>query len=219
MTSVLVAEGVTLLREGVGALIERDAGLRLVALASDGVQAVRMACEALPDVVVLGCRLPDMEGLEACRRLRRQAPSVRVLMVSPTPLQAQVAQCLEAGAQGCVLSSDGVGDLLTGIHALARGHLYLSPPVSTACLGHFLGLHGPAESRPPHLSPREQEVLRGIAEGLTNSEIADRLMVSIKTVQTHRGNLMQKLDLHDRVELVKYALAQGLISLEAAQNR
>lgn len=212
---VLVVDDHTILREGIRLMLEHHADIKVVGEASDGLEAVERVGMLRPDVVLMDIGMPRLDGLGATRRIREQYPEVRVLILSMHDDEEYVFPILEAGAAGYVLKKTAGTELVSAIRAVHRGESFLYPSVAKKVVEDYLRRQRqPADDPYDGLTPREIEVLKLVAEGLTNQEIADRLYLSIKTVQAHRGNIMQKLDLHDRVDLVKYALKKGLIRLE-----
>jgi len=183
--------------------------------AAEGAEAVRLAVELRPDVVLMDVSMPDMNGVEATRQIREQAPDVNVLALTIHEEEAYFFEMLHAGANGYVPKRVSPDTLLTAIRAVAQGEVYLHPGVAGALVQDYLSRigSGPEQASFDGLTPRQQEVLTLIAEGLSNQEIASKLEISVKTVERHRENIMQRLNLRSRTELVKYALRKGLISL------
>lgn len=205
---VLLADDHTILREGIRFLLAREPDIEVVAEAADGEEAVRRVDDARPDVVLLDIGMPRLNGLEATRRIKSRHPEVRVLVLTMHEDEEYIRPLMEAGASGYVLKRSAATELVTAIRAVHQGHTVLPPRMLEAALrrGRDPDLDG--------LTEREVEVLKLIAKGLTNQEIAEKLHISVKTVQAHRAHIMEKLDLHDAVELTKYALRKGLITLE-----
>ena len=182
--------------------------------AADGQEAVEQVPRLRPDVVIMDIVMPRMNGLEATRLIRERYPDVRVLILSMYDDHEYVVQIIQAGASGYVLKRVVTEDLVRAIHEVHAGESFLYPPIAATLIGDYLrvtqGEHGdalrPAAKRSP---PREREVLRLIADGNSNQEIAEQLGLSRKTVDSHRANAMRKLDLHDVTEVVKYAIRTG----------
>jgi DNA-binding NarL/FixJ family response regulator len=190
-----------------------EAGYDVVATAADGAQALRVASAARPDVVVLDLRLPDMSGVEVTRGLQAAHPSVRVLVLSASGEQQDVLDAVKAGALGYLLKSAARAELLDAVRRTASGDAVFTPGLAALVLGEFRRLSAaPAEtdSGLPRLSERETEILRMVATGLSYKQIATRLVLSPRTVQNHVQNTLGKLQLHNRVELVRYAIEHGL---------
>jgi DNA-binding NarL/FixJ family response regulator len=211
---VLLADDHTIVRDGVCALLEDEPDMEVVGAAKDGREAVQLACALEPDVVLMDVVMPGLNGLEATRQLRRERPQIQILVLTMHEDEEYVRQMLAAGAAGYVLKDAAARDLLGAIRAVDRGEAVLSPAVTRLVLEDYLRWAdlncSPEESC---LTPREREVLQLIAEGHTNRQIAEILCLSIKTVQSHRANLMHKLGLHDRGELIKYAIQKKIIEI------
>jgi DNA-binding NarL/FixJ family response regulator len=215
---VAIADDHAILREGVKLLLEADADIDVIGQASNGLEAVRLAAEEKPDVMLMDIQMPGVDGIEATERVRRQAPTTKVLVLSQIDNEEYLVRVLQAGAMGYVLKQNASEELVAAVHTVHKGHVYMTPYMASRFVQMHFRKEEEKKDRSKQLTPREQEVLKGIAEGLTNQQIADDLNVSIKTVQTHRGNIMEKLNLHDRVELVKYAIRAGLVQLNAEQG-
>ena len=211
---VLLADDHTILRDGIRALLEKEADMQVIGEAEDGFAAVKLATQLEPDVVVLDIAMPRLNGLEATRQIRRSLPRTRVLVLTMHDDEEYIRQVLAAGALGYVLKDAAARDLLGAIRAVARGEAVLSPAITRLVIEDYLrcGDIQPAKGE-NILTPREREVLQLIAEGYTNKQIAEILCLSVKTIQAHRANLMQKLDLHDRGELIKYAIQKKIIEV------
>lgn len=213
MIHVLIADDHAILREGVRILLESNADIKVVGQASNGLEAVRLAVDTNPDVILMDINMPGVDGIEACERLRRQVPSAKILVLSQMDTEDYLVRVLQAGALGYVLKQSASDELVTAVRTVMQGQVYMTPSMTSRFVQMHFRKEEERKDRGRQLTPREQEVLKEIVNGATNQEIADRLMVSIKTVQTHRGNIMEKLNLHDRVELVKYAVRTGLVKL------
>jgi DNA-binding NarL/FixJ family response regulator len=182
--------------------------------AEDGHEVIRMAAELEPDIVLIDIAMPRLNGLEATRRIMQANPQAKILILSMHENEEYVRQVFASGAMGYILKDAAVRELLGAIRAIYRGEVVLSPAITRLVVEDYLRW---GDLQMNHLdsglSPREREVLQLIAEGYTNSEIAGILSISIKTVQSHRTNLMRKLDLHDRGDLIKYAIQKKIIEL------
>jgi len=214
MIRVLLADDHRILREGIRALIEDQDDMQVVGEAEDGLAAVKKVAQLQPDVVVMDIAMPLLNGLEATRQIHRDYPRVRVLILTMHENEEYIRQVLAAGALGYVLKDAAARDLLGAIRSVYQGEAVLSPAITRLVIEDYLrwGDIRP-EDTTDGLTAREREVLQLIAEGYTNKEIAGILSLSVKTVQSHRTNLMNKLDLHDRGELIKYAIQKKIIDI------
>ena len=213
MTRVMVVDDHPMWRDAVARDLA-EAGHLVVATAADGGEAVRRAPAARPEVVVLDLQLPVMSGVEVTRALVGADPTVRVLVLSASGEHADVLEAVKAGATGYLVKSASRDDLLSAVERTALGEAVFTPGLAGLVLGEYRRLSSApaASSEPdaPRLTDRETEVLRLVAKGLTYKQIADRLVISHRTVQNHVQNTLNKLQLHNRVELVRYAIEQGL---------
>jgi len=211
---VLLADDHTILRDGIRALIDGQEDMVVVGEAEDGQATVKLVTGLQPDVVVMDIAMPLLNGLEATRQIKRDHPQIRVLILTMHENEEYIRQVLAAGALGYVLKDAAARDLLGAIRAVYKGEAVLSPAITRLVIEDYLrwGEIQPANAS-DGLTSREREVLQLIAEGYTNKEIAEILNLSVKTVQSHRTNLMNKLDLHDRGELIKYAIQKKIIDI------
>lgn len=214
-TKVLLADDHAVLRDGLRMVLDAQRGITVIGEAEDGRQALEMVEELQPDVVVMDIAMPNMNGAEATRQIKRRFPQVKVLILTMHENQQYLAQIIKAGAIGCVLKRSAGSELVTAVRAAAHGESYFSPTLATMMLDSYrMHLFEEGQDETSLLTEREREILQLVAEGKNNQEIADILVVSIKTVQTHRAHLMEKLDAHDRTELVKHAIRLGMIASE-----
>ncbi len=204
---VLLADDHQVVRQGLRELLSKE-GFHIVAEAADGREAVRLAQGLCPDVAVVDLSMPLLNGVDAAREIQRSSPRTAVILLTMHTEDAYVLNALRAGIRGYVLKSQATADLLEAIRAVARGSIYLSPRVSGVLVQAFNGRTSAA--RDP-LSGREREVLQLVAEGKTTKEIARLLGVSVKTAESHRTRIMEKLDIHETAGLVRYAVRQGLV--------
>lgn len=213
---VVVVDDHTILREGVCSLLALQDDIVVVGEASNGAEALELLDRTAADVVIMDMVMPRMNGLEATREIKRRWPDVKVLILSMYDDDAYVQQVIQAGASGYVLKRVATDDLVQAIREVYGGASFLHPPIAAKLIEDYVrrvrGDEAAADQGP--LTAREREVLTLIAEGNSNQEIADRLYLSRKTVESHRANIMRKLDVHEVTELVKYALRNGLIRLD-----
>jgi DNA-binding NarL/FixJ family response regulator len=215
---LLLADDHTLVRAGMRTLLGTLSDVEVVAEASDGREALRLVEQHRPDVVLMDVTMPELNGLEATARVAKDFPETRVIMLSMHASEEYVLQALNAGAAGYLLKESDIAELELAIKAVARGESYLSPAVSKHVIANYVRRtggenNGPA-NEPDLLTPRQREVLRLIADGRSTKEIARILNVSVKTVETHRMQLMERLGIHDVAGLVRYALRVGLTKAE-----
>jgi DNA-binding NarL/FixJ family response regulator len=215
---VMVADDHTLVREGLRLLLETQSDLQVVAEAADGPTALSVALAQEIDLLVLDFNLPELDGVSVIEGVRCQKPEVRVIVLSMHAEKDWLLRALRAGADGYVLKGAAAGELIEALRAVGRGGVFLPPALLALLIEDLRGGWRPlpcADDGPEaRLSGREREVLQRLAEGETNAEIAAALVISISTVQTHRGRIFEKLQLKTRADLVKYALRHGLIQLE-----
>ena len=209
MIGVLIADDHGIVRSGLRMLLERQSDIRVVGEASDGVDALRLTQAERPDVAVLDVSMPRMTGLQAAREIRAHSPDTRVLLLSMHDDERYFFEALKAGASGYVLKRAADTDLVDAVRAVARGESFLSPMTENALVKAWL--EGDGGEPQELLTPRELEIVKLIAEAHTNRQIADILKLSEKTVESHRGNVLAKLGMRDRVELVRYAIKRGLV--------
>ena len=212
---VLLADDHLLVRAGIRALIESVDGVTVVGEANNGREAVELTASLRPDIALLDVSMPGLNGLEAAAQLLLQSSSTRVIMLSMHANDTYVRQALKAGAAGYLLKSATADELQTALQTVARGEIYLSPAVSKQVVKGFLEGPSPAASPLEALTARQREILQLIAEGRTTKEIAFALDISGKTVETHRAQIMERLEIHDVPGLVRFAIRTGLISADS----
>lgn len=216
MLKVLLVEDHDIVRQGVKALLDEEPDITIVGETGDGSEALLLTQKLRPDIVLMDLSLPGLGGIEATRQIRERLPDVRVVVLSMYDSEEYVFRVLRAGASGYVLKQSTSTELVLALHAVAGGSTFLSPSISQILISDYVHRAETKTSEDETLSvltPREREVLQLIARGLNNRQIAERLHISIKTVETHRGNMMRKLDVHDRAGLVQFAIDSGLIAL------
>jgi DNA-binding NarL/FixJ family response regulator len=213
---VIVADDHHLVRQGIRALLEKADGIEVVGEAADGQEAVELVEQLVPDVLVMDMAMPRLSGNQAIGRVRALGVATQVVILSMYSDETLVRQALRNGAKGYLLKRSVTEELLLAIRAASRGEIYLSPAISGPIVAEFVTLQADAEASGPceRLTPREREVLQLIAEGHTNSGIAQILTVSVKTVEKHRANLMSKLNVHDLAGLMRVAIKHGLVFLD-----
>jgi len=204
---ILIAEDQQLVRQGLAALLKAE-DVEVVGEAEDGEAAVNMARSLRPDIVLMDLSMPVLDGVEATRRIKRMASQIKVLILTVANCERRVAEALAAGADGYALKKLGHDELMAAIGSVRSGRHYLGPGLNEEAVREYLD---GADTVAVALTAREREVLRLIAQGLKNREIAETLSIAIKTVETHRTKIMQKLDLHNSAELATYAMRRGLI--------
>ncbi|HVS18101.1 MAG TPA: response regulator transcription factor [Planctomycetota bacterium] len=215
MIRVLLVDDHAILREGLGALLNEQSDIEIVGEASDGRTAIDMVRTLAPDVVVMDVGMPDLNGIDATKRIRSEHPRARVIALSTHTDERYVQHMLEAGACGYVLKIAAYDELLRAVRAASQGRTYLSSESAGGVVDRALHGGGVTDATTGvKLGTREREVLQLVAEGKTSAEAAKAMHISIKTVETHRRNIVLKLDLHGTAELTKYAIREGLTSVE-----
>ena len=211
MTTIVVADDHKIVREGLVKLLEGQADISVIGEAADGEEAVKMVLEKKPDIVIMDIWMPRLSGIDATRRIVKRGSQTKVLVLSMHESRTYVEEVLRAGASGYIVKNSASSDLLQAIDAVQGGASYLSPAITQQVVD---AIARPGDSSPSGvamLTDREREVLQLIAEGLSSKEIAGMLGVSLKTIDSHRSNLMQKLDIHKVSGLVRFAIRAGLV--------
>ncbi len=210
----IIADDHRIMREGLRSLLERTGEFECIAEADDGYQAVMLATELRPDVVIMDISMPNLNGIEATRQIKSALPEVEVVVLSMHATRNYVLQVLQAGASAYLLKDSAFEELSTALLAISRGGMYLSPAITkTAALANLKGSFGGIAGQVEHLTKRELQVLQLIAEGKSTKDIAARLELSVKTVETHRKQIMDKLDIRSIAGLTKYCIREGLTTL------
>ena len=210
---IVLAEDHTILREGLRALLTADPDFEIIGEAADGREAVRFVEKQVPDLILMDLSMPRMTGMDAIREIKKRYPQTKIIALTVHKTEEYLRTTLQAGADGYVLKDATHEELMMAVESVLKGKTYLSPGVSRRVIEGYL--EGKESQMPPStlglLSQREREVLKLIAEGYKNKEIATDLCISLKTVEKHRANLMKKLDLHNAAALTAYAIEQGLV--------
>jgi two-component system response regulator NreC len=207
---ILIADDHGVLRAGLRTLLNAEPDLEVIAEASDGNDVLRLASELRPDIVLLDISMPGPGGIEVTRRLKEALPELRVLILTAHEDESMLREAVQVGAAGYIIKRAVESELINAIHSVWRGDLYVHPAMTRALLKETSLFPVSAEPAVESLTPREIEVLRLIAKGYTNGQIAKELNLSVRTIESHRANLMGKLELRSRVELVRYAMEHGL---------
>jgi DNA-binding NarL/FixJ family response regulator len=211
---IMIADDHEIVRNGLRSLIEKELDMEVIAEAGNGRNAVRIALELAPDVVIMDIAMPDLNGIEAARQIITALPRIKVIALSMHADKRYVMEMLKAGAVGYILKDSAFEELACAIRITLKNRTYLSPSITEIVIGDYVQLalaaNGTAFSL---LSSREREVLQLLAEGSSTAQIADRLSISVKTVETYRQHIIEKLDIRSIAELTKYAIREGLTSL------
>jgi DNA-binding NarL/FixJ family response regulator len=216
MTTIVLADDHHLVREGLRALLEAETDLEVVGEAANGLEAVQLVERLQPDIAILDLMMPDLNGLEAARHLTQHASDTRTVILSMHANEAYVLEALRNGVSAYVLKDSRADDLVHAVREVLAGRHYLSSPLSERAIESYMEKSRAAALDPYEtLTAREREILHLTAEGHSASEIASRLILSPRTVETHRTNLMRKLDLHTQTDLIRYALRRGIIPLDS----
>ena len=212
---VLLAEDHTIVRQGIAALLGTESDIEVVGEASNGLEAIELAKKLGPDVILMDIGMPQLNGLETTREIKRRFPSMKILVLTMYDNEEWIFQILKAGASGYLIKDSAMNDLTSALRAVYQGDSYLSPSISKMVIEEYIrkaevgekkGVEGP-------LSGREREILQLIAEGNSVPQISNLLCISKKTVEAHKTHIMEKLNIHDKVGLIKYAIRSGLTKL------
>jgi DNA-binding NarL/FixJ family response regulator len=211
VTRILIADDHAIVRSGLKRVLDAKTDMEVVAEAEDGAEAVEKALKEHVDLAILDVSMPRLTGIQAATELHKREPEVKILMLSMHDSEQFLFEAMKAGASGYVLKSGADTDIVDAVRAAMRGESYLYPSALTALVRDYVDRGGRGEEQFDVLTPRELEVLKLIAEANTSKDIADKLFISIKTVDRHRQNILDKLGMRDRVELTRYAIRRGLI--------
>lgn len=212
MTSIVLADDHHVVRQALRLLLAAEPDLQVVGETGDGLEASRLVEQLKPDVLVVDLMMPGLNGLEVTRQVREHCPHTRIVVLSMHANEAYVLEALRNGATGFVLKDASAAEFLAGLRAVAAGRRYLSSPLSDRALDAYAQMAAASAMDPyDSLTSREREVLHLTAEGLSTNDIADRLVISPRTAETHRENLMRKLSLHNQADLIRYAVKRGVV--------
>ena len=211
---IVIADDHIIVREGVRLLLQAQPDIEVVAEAANGIEALAKARLLLPSIVLMDIAMPEMKGFEATAAIRRELPQVQVLILTMHEDYEYFLALLHHGASGCVLKGASSAELIAAIHAVQDGGIYIHPSMAKNLVTDYIGRMEPGEEKARYdgLSDRERQVLTLVAEGKTSRQIADELVVSVNTIHTHRAHIIEKLNLHNRADIVRYALRKGLIT-------
>jgi len=214
---VMLCDDHAILRSGLTRLLGEQEDIEVVGEAENGREAVQKVQELYPDIVLMDIGMPVMNGMEATKQIKKRNPDIKVLVLTMHDNEEYLFQVLQAGASGYVLKKAADSDLVNAIHVVARGDCFLYPSAAKMVVEDYLEkLRSGQEPTSSYdtLTDREREILKLVAEGYTNREIAESLFISVKTVETHKSNIMEKLNLHKRAELVRYAIRKGILQVD-----
>lgn len=210
---ILIADDHQLFREGLITLLTGASNIEIIGQAENGKQAIQKARELHPDIIIMDIGMPVINGIEATGILRTEAPNLKVIALTMHSEKHFIKGMLEAGAYGYLFKNCNYDDLIDAINTVYAGKKYLSDDITEFIIHDYIGKQKDTESEDPQLSEREMEILKGFAEGKSSREISDQLFISIKTVGTHKQNILEKLNLNSTADMVKYAIKKGIISL------
>lgn len=214
MLKILLADDHRMVRQGLRMLLERQSGMRVVAEAEDGLAAVRLAREHNPDVAIIDVSMPGLNGIEATRKILSARPGAKVIGLSMYADRRYVVEMLRSGALGYILKESAFDELVQAIHTVLKGQTYLSSRIADVIIKDYVrSVPGVRASAYSKLSNREREVLQQLAEGRSTKQIAGQLNLSVKTIETHRKQIMDKLGIHSLAGLTKYAIREGITTL------
>ena len=216
LIKVVVADDHTILRQGIKALLDNQAGIEVIGEAKDGREALTLIERLQPDVILMDIAMPGLNGLEATRRIKKKFPKIKVLVLTMYTNEEYVFQILQAGANGYLVKETAFQDLISAIRAVYRDEAFMSPSISKKVINRYTQrAQKTNDTTCDVLTTREREVLQLIAEGSSSKKIAEALFISPKTVETHRTHIMDKLNIHNRTDLVKYAIRKGIVDIDS----
>lgn len=212
---ILVADDHALFRRGLHMVLDQEPDIELVGEAADGTEAIALAIELIPDIVLMDVKMPRQTGIEACRAIKEAAPSIKILMLTNSDEDSDLYEAVKAGAAGYLLKEISIDELGAAIRSVYSGQSLITPSMATKLMAEFAAMaKRGAETRLPKLTPRELDVLRAIARGMSNREIARVLFISENTVRSHVQNILDKLQLNSRMEAAIYAMREKLVDLD-----
>jgi two-component system response regulator NreC len=211
MINVLIADDHAIVRTGLRALLRSEPGLQLVGEATGGYEAIELVGKTRPDILILDLSMPDLDGIAVARQLKPQHPDLRILILTVHEDEAMLREAIRAGASGYIVKHAAEAELIAAINTIRRGDLYVDPAMLRVLLVESPRPRTEQPASPDPLTPRETDVLKLIVQGYTNRQVGEELGISVRTVEGHRANLLEKLGLRTRVELVRYARERGLI--------
>ncbi|HLS20082.1 MAG TPA: response regulator transcription factor [Bacillota bacterium] len=214
MIKILLADDHAIVRSGIKLLINSQSDMQVVSESADGAETVRKALEKKPDIVIMDLNMPEKNGLIATKQIKEESnENIKIIILTMHDEKEYISRALQAGASGFVLKSHNVNDLIEAIRTVHRGEAFLDPNATKILIHDYVKLSHTNDHQQQPLTGREQEVLSYLAMGFTNKEVADKLFVSVKTIESHRANIMKKLEISTRHELVEYAIHAGLFNL------
>ena len=213
---IIIVDDHVLVREGIRSLLENQPDIEILDEATNGREAIQKTIELKPDIVLMDITMPEMGGIEATIAIKEVVPETKILVLSVHEEDHYLSEILKAGASGYFIKGGSSSELISALHSVQEGHVFLYPTMTKKLVGDYLIQlnKGVNERNYNNLTPREKEILKLIAEGYSNQEIASDLFLSPATIQTHRSNIMSKLQVHSRSELTKYAISRGIITLD-----
>lgn len=211
MINILIADDHAIVRTGLRALLRSEPSLQLVGEATGGYEAIELVSKTRPDILILDLSMPDLDGIAVTRQLKPQYPDLRILILTVHEDEAMLREAIRAGASGYIVKHAAEAELIAAINTIRRGDLYVDPAMLRVLLVEFPKPRTEQPASPDPLTPRETDVLKLIVQGYTNRQVGEELGISVRTVEGHRANLLEKLGLRTRVELVRYARDRGLI--------
>ena len=211
MINILIADDHAIVRTGLRALLRSEPGLQLIGEATGGYEAIELVGKARPDILILDLSMPDLDGIAVTRQLKPQYPDLRILILTVHEDEAMLREAIRAGASGYIVKHAAEAELIAAIETIRRGDLYVDPAMLRVLLVESTKPRTEQPASPDPLTPRETDVLKLIVQGYTNRQVGEELGISVRTVEGHRANLLEKLGLRTRVELVRYARERGLI--------